>query len=56
MSGPSQLAEMLRDTLKQVERSIAISPDDPSLRKLRHIIMERIARLEVEQTAKTKVE
>jgi hypothetical protein len=41
-----EMAMILRDTLHRVELSIEISPDDPSLEELRHLLLLKIAAIE----------
>ncbi len=49
MHTPSQLAEVLRETIKRVEQSADVGPDDPALLELKRIILLRIAALEREE-------
>jgi hypothetical protein len=44
------LVELLCSTLKQVERSVELRPDDPALRDLQHYIVHLIAELEIEKS------
>jgi hypothetical protein len=49
MHTPSQLAEVLRETIRRVEQSADVGPDDPALLELKRIILLRIAALEREE-------
>jgi hypothetical protein len=42
--------DLLCSTLKQVERSVELSPNDPALRELQHHILLIIAELEIEKS------
>lgn len=53
MYTPNQLAEVLRETIRRVERGTDVSPDDPALIELKRIILLRIASLELEETRAT---
>jgi hypothetical protein len=44
------LIDLLCSTLKQVERSVELSPNDPALRELQHHILVIIAELEIEKS------
>jgi hypothetical protein len=44
------LVDLLCSTLKQVERSVELNPDDPALRELQHRILLMIAELEIEKS------
>src|SRR5579875_1608737 len=46
MRTPSQLAEVLRETIRRVEQNADVGPDDPALLELKRIILLRIAALE----------
>ena len=48
MYSSRQLAEILRETMRNVEQNSDISPDDPSLLALKRIILLRFAKLESE--------
>lgn len=50
MYTPNQRAEVLRETIKRLEQSMDVSPDDPALIELKRIILLRIAALELEDT------
>lgn len=50
MYTPNQLAEVLRETIKRLEQSMDVSPNDPALIELKRIILLRIAALELEDT------
>jgi hypothetical protein len=50
MYSSSQLAEVLRETIRRVEQGTDVSPDDPALLELKRIILLRIAALELEET------
>jgi hypothetical protein len=49
----SQLADVLRETIRRVEQGTDVSPDDPALLELKRIILLRIAALELEETRAT---
>jgi hypothetical protein len=53
MSTGHQLAAILRTTLKSVERSVAMSPNDPHLLELERFLLLKIAQLEKEQGSET---
>lgn len=42
------MAEVLRDTLRRVELSTDMSPNDPALLELKRLLLLKIAALEVE--------
>ena len=44
-----QLVDILRDTIRRVEQSADIGPDDPALLALKSVILLRIAALELEE-------
>lgn len=46
MSSSQQLAAILRDTLKRVEVSADVSPDDSALTELKRVILLKLASLE----------
>ncbi len=48
MYSPRQLAEILRETIRNVEQETDINPDDPALLELKRIILLRVAKLESE--------
>jgi len=50
MYTPNQLAGVLRETIKRLEQSMDVSPNDPALIELKRIILLRIAALELEDT------
>lgn len=45
-SSQHQLASILRDTLKRVEVSADVSPDDSALAELKRVILLKLASLE----------
>ncbi len=49
MYSQSQLVEVLRDTIRRLEQSIDVSPDDPALLELKRIILLKIASIELEE-------
>lgn len=46
-SNPDRLIEALRATLLEVEQESGVSMDDPALLALKHIVLQRIADLEL---------
>lgn len=44
---PPTLIELLRNTLKQIERDQKLSPDEPAMRELKASILRVIAELEL---------
>jgi hypothetical protein len=55
MYTPSQLAEVLRETIKRVEQGTDVSPHDPALLELKRIILLRIAALELEESRLSRI-
>lgn len=50
-----QLVEILRDTIRRIEQSADIGPDDPALLSLKSIILLKIAALELEEVQETRI-
>lgn len=49
LSSPKRLIEVLRATLLEVEETSGVPADDPSMAKLKSILVRRIADLEAER-------
>ncbi len=49
LSSATRLIEVLRATLLEVEQTSGVSSDDPSMAKLKSILVQRIADLEAER-------
>jgi hypothetical protein len=41
-------AEVLRDTIRRIEQNTDLSPDDPDLRELKRILLQKITAIELE--------
>ena len=48
MYTPLQRAEILRDTLKRVQESAGLKPEDPALIELKRVILSKVIELEHE--------
>ena len=47
---PAEVKEALLATLKKVEESIGSEVDNPDVAELKHIVVQRIANLEADET------
>jgi hypothetical protein len=55
MYSPRQLAQILRETIKNVEQNTDVSPDDVSLLELKRILNQKIVALEIEAAKEAEV-